>query len=90
MKAALLGGGEVEPGDVGGDAGGPGGALHLAVDLGGTCVRGPGGDGALVEGLRFVRDDEVRVEVDGVAEALAAGQAPKGLLKEKRRGSGSR
>src|SRR5205823_12668436 len=28
-------------------------------------------NGALVEGLRFVRDHQVEIEVDGVAEALA-------------------
>ena len=33
----------------------------------------PRGDGAVGEGFGFVGDDEVGVEVDGVAEALAAG-----------------
>ena len=33
---------------------------------------GPGIDGALVQGLRFVGNHQVEIEVDGVAEALAA------------------
>ncbi len=48
-----------------------GGALHLAV-VRAIFGRGPGVDGAVVEGLRSVGNDEARVEVDGVAETLAA------------------
>ena len=76
----LLRGGEVVPGDVGGDAGGLGGALHLAV-VGAVFGGGPGGDGAFVEGLGFVGDDEVGVEVDGVAEALAARAGAVGIVE---------
>ena len=46
----LLGGVEVVPGDVGGDGGGFGEADHLAVE-GAVFGGGPGGDGALGEGL---------------------------------------
>ena len=67
----LLVGGEIVPGDVCGDACGFCGSLHLAV-VGAVFGGGPGGDGAFVERLRLVRDDEVGIEVDGVAEALAA------------------
>ena len=77
---ALLRGGEVVPGDVGGDACGFGGALHLAV-VGAVLGGGPGGDGAFVEGLGLVGDDEVGVEVDGVAEALAAGAGAEGIVE---------
>ena len=67
----LLGGSEVEPRDVNGDACGGGGALHLAMVRAVFCRR-PGGNCAFVEGLRFVGNDEVGVEVDGVAKTLAA------------------
>jgi hypothetical protein len=42
---------------------------------------GPGGDCALVERLRLVGDDEVGVEVDGVAEALAARAGAVGIVE---------
>ena len=77
---ALLVGGEVVPGDVGGDAGGFGGADHLAV-VGAVLGGVPGGDGAFGEGLGAVGDDEVGVEVDGVAEALAAGAGSVGIVE---------
>ncbi len=79
--------GEVEPGDVGGDVGGFGGAHHFAVVravLGG----GPGGDGAFGEGFGLVGDDEVGVEVDGVAEALAAGAGAVGVVEGEEAGFG--
>ncbi len=76
----LLRGCEVVPGDVGGDAGGFGGAFHLAV-VGAVFSGGPGGDGAFVESLRLVGDDEVGVEVDGVAEALAAWAGAVGIVE---------
>ena len=67
----LLGCIEVVPGDVGGDVRGFCEADHLAVE-GAVFGRGPWRDGALGKGLGAVGDDEVGVEVDGVAEALAA------------------
>jgi hypothetical protein len=82
-----LNGCEVVPGNVGGDAGGFGGSLHLAV-MGAVFCGGPGGDGAFVEGLRFVGDDEVGVEVDGVAEALAAGAGTVGVVEGEEAGFG--
>src|SRR5689334_4949150 len=33
---------------------------------------GPGLDGALVQRFRFIRNDEIKIEVDGVAKTLAA------------------
>ena len=33
---------------------------------------GPGFDGAFIQGLALVGDDQVKIDVDGVAEALAA------------------
>ena len=41
----------------------------------------PGGDGAVGEGFGFVGDDEVGVEVDGVAEALAARAGAVGVVE---------
>ncbi len=55
-------------------------ADHLAVE-GAVFGGGPGGDGAFGEGLRAVGDDEVGVEVDGVAEALAAGAGAVGIVE---------
>src|SRR5207237_407012 len=61
--------GQVVPGDVGGDVGGFGGADHLAV-VGAVFCGGPGGDGAVGEGLRClgwgVGGGGWRVEVAGV------------------------
>ena len=71
---------EVVPGDVGGDVGGFGGADHLAV-VGAVFGGGPGVDGAVGEGLGLVGDDEVGVEVDGVAEALAARAGAVGIVE---------
>src|SRR5207302_7527732 len=84
---ALLVFGEIVPGDVGGDVGGFGGADHLAV-VGAVLGGAPGGDGAVGEGLRFVGDDEVGVEVDGVAEALAAGAGAVGVVEGEEAGLG--
>ena len=83
----LLGGVEVVPGDVGGDGGGLGEADHLAVE-GAVLRRGPRGDGALREGSRAVGDDEVGIEVDGVAEALAAGAGAVGIVEGEEAGLG--
>ena len=84
---ALLVVGEIVPGDVGGDVGGFGGADHLAV-VGAVFGGAPGGDGAVGEGLGFVGDDEVGVEVDGVAEALAAGAGAVGVVEGEEAGFG--
>ncbi len=81
VDEALLGFGEVVPGDVGGDAFGLGGALHLGVPGRAILRFGPGVDGAVVEGLGAVGDDEVGVEVDGVAEALAARAGAVGVVE---------
>ena len=80
FEEALLVEGEVVPGDVGGDAGELGGALHFAV-VGAVFAGGPGVDGAVVEGFGAVGDDEGGVEVDGVAEALAAGAGAEGVVE---------
>ena len=50
---------------------------------------GPGLNRTLGNGLVHVRDDQVHVEVNGIAETRQRGHAPKGLLKENSRGSGS-
>ena len=63
-----------------GIAGGLGGADHLAV-VRAVFGGGPGGDGALGERLRLVGDDEVGIEVDGVAEALAAWAGAVGIVE---------
>ena len=55
---------------------------------GAVLGRGPGGDGACVEGLGAVGDDEVGVEVDGVAEALAAGAGAVGIVEGEEAGLG--
>src|SRR6185437_3394931 len=77
---ALLLGSEVVPRLIDGNLRGFGGADHLAMVraiLGG----GPGGDGALIERLRLVGDDEVGIEVDSVAEALAARAGAVGIVE---------
>ena len=71
---------EVVPGDVGGDGCGAGEADHLAVE-GAVFGGGPGGDGPLREGAGAVGKDEVWVEVDGVAEALAARAGAVGIVE---------
>ncbi len=81
----LLVGVEVVPGDVGGDGCGLGEADHLAV-VGAVLGRGPRGDGALREGAGAVGEDEVGVEVDGVAEALAAGARAVGIVEREEAG----
>ena len=76
LDEALLVIGEVEPGLVGGDVFCLGEAHEIAVH-GTVFAAGPGCDGVAVEGFRAVGDDEVGVEVDGVAEAPGSGgQAP--------------
>jgi hypothetical protein len=50
----------------------------------------PGIDGAVVAGQPLVGNDQVQVEVHVLPKPWQRGQAPKGLLKLKRRGSGSR
>jgi hypothetical protein len=42
---------------------------------------GPGIDGAFVQGLRFVGNHQVEIEVDGVAETLAARAGAEGVVK---------
>ncbi len=84
---ALLVGGEIVPGDVGGDVGGLGGAEHLAV-VGAVFGGVPRGDGAVGEGPGAVGDDEVGVEVDGVAEALAARAGAVGIVEGEEAGLG--
>src|ERR1035441_8225045 len=48
----------------------------------------PRRDGALLEGARAIGDDEVGVEVDGVAEALAAGAGAVGVVEGEEAGFG--
>ena len=81
VDESLLGLGEVVPGDVGGDAFGLGGAFHLGVPGRAVLGLGPRVDGAGVEGFGAVGDDEVGVEVDGVAEALAARAGAVGIVE---------
>jgi len=47
---------------------------------------GPGGDGALGEGAGAVGDDEVGIEVDGVAEALAARAGAERIIEREEAG----
>ncbi len=49
---------------------------------------GPGFDGALVQGLRLVRYDQVKIEVDGVAEALAPRAGAVRVVERKQAGFG--
>ena len=79
MKRCCVGG-EVEPGDVGGDVCGFGGSEHFAV-VGAVFRRGPRGDGSCGEGFGFVGDDEVGIEIDRVAEALAARAGSVGVVE---------
>ena len=77
---ALLVGFEVVPGSVHGNA-----MLlcHLLQfgEVGAIFGAIPGVDCALVEGLRLVGDDEVEVEVDCVAETLAAQACAEGVVE---------
>ena len=64
-----------------------GGAEHFAV-VGAVLGGDPGGDGAFGEGFGFVGDDKVGVEVDGVAEALAARAGSVGVVEREEAGFG--
>src|SRR6185437_12031263 len=71
---------QVKPGDAGGDAV----LLRRALEFGEVrAVLGavPRINGAFVECLRFVGNDEVEVEVDGVAKALAARAGSVGVVE---------
>src|SRR6202012_2176453 len=81
VDETLLGFGEVVPGNVGGDAFGLGGALHLGVPGRAVFRFRPWVDRAGVKGLGAVGDDEVGVEVDGVTEALAAWAGAVGVVE---------
>ena len=83
-----LGFGEVVPGNVGADAFGLGGAEHGGVPGGAVFGLSPGVDGAGVEGFGFVWDDEVGIEIDGVAEALAARAGAVGVVEAEEAGFG--
>ncbi len=67
---ALLGG-ELAKRDVHGNAAGAGEALQVLPKLAITGL-GPGLDDAFVDGFAAIGDDQVDIEVDGIAEALAA------------------
>ena len=78
-QAALVGS-EMAPGDVGGNALGAREFLgFLKQDA--VAGLGPRLDGAVVERLAGIGDDEVEVEVDGVAEALAARACAVGIVE---------
>ena len=57
-----------------------GGLLQLS-ELGAILRAIPGVDCAVVEGLGFIGNDEVEIEVDGVAKALAARACAKGIVE---------
>ena len=57
-----------------------GDALELGLE-GAVLGTLPGVDGSVVDGLRLIGDDEVEVEVDGVAEALAARAGSEGIVE---------
>ncbi len=80
LDEALLFGGQVVPRNVGGHACGLSGAEHLAM-MRAILGRSPRRNGTLPEALRFVRNDEVGIEVDGVAEALAARTCAEGIVE---------
>ncbi len=78
-QAALVGG-EMTPGDVGGNA--LGARKFLGVLKQDAVTRlGPRLDGAVVQRLAGIGDDEVEVEVDGVAESLAARARAVGIVE---------
>ncbi len=83
----LLGWGQVVPRDVGGDVSGFA-ARSISPWWGAVLGGGPGSDGAFGQGLRAVGDDEVGIEVDGVAEALAAGAGSVGVVEGEEAGFG--
>src|SRR5208337_1121054 len=78
-QTALLGG-ELAPGDVCGDAAS---ASPLARFLHEDAVArlGPGLNGAIIERFAGVGDDEVEIEIDGVAKALAARACAIGIVE---------
>ena len=67
----LLGRGQFSPGRVERDAMLHGGLPELCL-VGPIFGASPGIDGAFVQRLLLIRDDQVEIEVDGVAKALAA------------------
>ncbi len=71
---------ELGPGYVEGNSGEAGDAAHLCAQrlvLG----LGPGLNCAFGQGLRGVRNDQVHIEVDGVAEALATRAGTVGIVE---------
>ncbi len=78
-KLALLRG-ELTPGHVGGNA--LRARPFAGVLLEDAITRlGPGFDGAIVEGFAGIGDDEVEIEIDGVAKALAARASAVGIVE---------
>ena len=83
----VLEGCEVLPGDVEGDGEFGGVALEIGIP-GAVLGTVPGVDSAAGEGEGFVGDDEVEVEVNGVAEALATGACAEGIVEAEETGLG--
>ena len=77
---ALLVGFEIVPGDVSRDVGGFCGTYHLAMVRAIFCGA-PGRDRSVGERLRLIGKDEVGIEVDGIAEALAAWAGAVGVVE---------
>ena len=79
MKVCLIGR-QVFPGNVERDTGSARVALHLG-GVGTVFGLGPGLDRAFGERQRLVGDHQVEIEVDGVAEALAARTGAVGIVE---------
>ena len=76
----MLVGRQILPGNVEWDAEGLGVFLEVG-EPAAVFWAVPGIDRSVIQGQCFVGDDEVQVEVDGVAEALAAGAGAKGIVE---------
>ena len=83
----MLEGCEVLPGDVEGECEGLGVAAEVG-EPGAVFGAVPGVDCAAEEGEGFVGDDEVDVEIDGVAEALTAGTCAEWVVEAEEAGFG--
>src|SRR5208337_1263564 len=78
----LLFGREVLPGYIQRNTGGPSVTAHLGRERPIFWLR-PGFDGALGQRERFVRDDKVQVEVNRIAESVAARTCPEWIVERK-------
>src|SRR6516162_224530 len=73
---------EVQPGHIEWNLGLFGKALQFG-EKRAVLGLGPGLDGTFVQGLRFVWDHQIEIEINGIAKALATGTGSVGIVEGK-------